>query len=96
MPKAFVCVDHSKLLRKSQIYGIQGNAYNLFKNYLVNRSYVTQKVMFNGVLSDNTCSIECGVPQGSILSPLLYLIHDNDLIASLNHNIQFYMQMIQN
>ena len=70
MSKAFDCVDHDILLQKMNIYGIRGNALNWFKSYLSGR---TQKTVFNGTLSTNVYSLECGVPQGSILYMLMIL-----------------------
>ena len=62
---------------------MRGTAYSWFKSYLEGRS---QKVLFDGSLSDNTCQIDCGVPQGSILGPLLYLIYVNDCYKCLDHS----------
>ena len=83
MSKAFDCVDHKILLQKLYSYGIRGVAYSWFRSYLTGR---TQKVFYNGILSDNNCEISCGVPQGSILGPLLYLIYVNDCDKSLRHS----------
>ena len=83
MSKAFDCVDHKILLQKLYSYGIRGVAYSWFRSYLTGR---TQKVIYNGVLSKNTSEINCGVPQGSILGPLLYLIYVNDCAKSLKHS----------
>ena len=83
MSKAFDCVDYEILLQKLYKCGIRGVAYSWFKSYLQGR---TQKVFFNGSLSDNTCHIDCGVPQGSILGPLLYLIYVNDCFKCLEHS----------
>ena len=66
-----VMLAHQILLEKLCMYGIRGTTHSWFKSYLSDR---TQKVCFNGELSENVCKMECGVPQGSILAPLLYLI----------------------
>ena len=82
MSKAFDCVDHEILLEKLNVYGVRGKSLSWFRSYLVGRY---QKVIVNGVLSENVCAVKCGVPQGSILGPLLYLIYINDINESLNH-----------
>ena len=73
--KAFDTVNHSTLIEKLYHYGIRGNAVEWFRSDL---SDISQYVSYNGVRS-NSKSITCGVPQGSILGPLLYLININDL-----------------
>ena len=73
--KAFDTVDHEILLSKLSHYGIRGNCLNWFQSYLSNRK---QFVTYNGV-SSPVNRITCGVPQGSILGPLLFLLYINDL-----------------
>ena len=76
--KAFDTVDHGILLEKLYLYGIRGNIYSWFESYLTNRS---QFVEYNNVKS-KTENITHGVPQGSILGPLLFIIYMNDFSRS--------------
>ena len=75
LSKAFDTVDHNILLKKLSLYGIKNNNLKWFSSYLSNRKQVIQA----GAIKISYEDIVCGVPQGSILGPLLFIIYVNDL-----------------
>ena len=75
MSAAFDLVDHELLINKLEVYGLEDGPLSWMKSYLENRK---QKVYIDGCLSE-ALDVDVGVPQGSILGPLLYVIFTNDL-----------------
>ena len=86
LQKAFDTVDHSILENKLEAIGLDGNAIAWFDAYLTNRMQVTD---VGGFFSDPKV-VPCGVPQGSILGPLLFLIYVNDMEASVSCKLILY------
>ena len=81
LSKAFDTVAHSIVLKKLELYGVTDGNHSWFKNYLSNR---TQFISINNEENTELETITCGVPQGSILGPLLFLLYVNDLKNASN------------
>ena len=87
LKKAFDTINHEILLRKLPHFGLNNNVRNWVANYLSNR---VQKCSVNGLTSEER-AITCGVPQGSILGPLLFLLYINDIdIKLINSKVLLY------
>ena len=84
--KAFDSVPHQRLLHKIEGYGVSGNLLSWVTNFLDHRY---QRVTVDGVHS-KWCSVISGVPQGSVLGPLLFIIYINNLSENINCSIKQY------
>ena len=84
--KAFDKVPHRRLLKKLSGYGIKGKIYTWIKEFLSNRK---QRVAISGVFSEWK-HVTCGIPQGSVLGPILFLIFINDMPEVLNCCAKFF------
>ena len=84
--KAFDKIRHKGLVFKMKCNGIQGDLLSLLSDFLDNRY---QRTLLNGKTSE-WAHIEAGVPQGSVIGPLLFLIYINNITADIKSNIRIF------
>ena len=84
--KAFDTVPHDKLLHKLEQYGIKGNIHSWLTNFLSTR---TIRTIVEGESSKET-SVDSGVPQGTVLGPIMFLCHINDLPDCVNSSVRLF------
>ena len=84
--KAFDKVPHKRLCSKIKAFGIKGNLLNWLSNFLTNR---TQSVVINNI-SSNSSKVTSGIPQGSVLGPLLFLLYIDDITNNIDSVIKIF------
>ena len=89
--KAFDSVPHQRLLIKLKGYGIANNCYNWISSFLWGRH---QRVVVNGAMS-GWFPVDSGVPQGSVLGSLLFILYANDIPDLVDSNIKMFADDIK-
>ena len=84
--KAFDKVAHTRLINKLEFYGIRGEILRWIISFLSNR---TQQVVVSGTQS-LSCSVLSGVPQGSVLGPVLFLLYINDITSEIQSQVRLF------
>ena len=84
--KAFDTVAHRRLLLKLEYYGIRGHHLNWMQSRLLNR---TQQVVLEGKHSEKS-NVKSGVPQGTVLGPLFFLLYINDMSNNISSNLKLF------
>ena len=84
--KAFDKVPHERLLNKIQAYGIRGKLHRWIRDFLNNRQQI---VKINNE-SSTTLHVKSGIPQGSVLGPILFILYINDLPDQINSNLKIF------
>ena len=84
--KAFDTAPHQRLFTKLHFYGIQNDTYNWIKAWLSNR---TQQILLDGITSSSV-AVTSGVPQGTILCPLMFLLYINDITTNIKSPLRIF------
>ena len=90
LSKEFDCCDHEILLDELYHYGIRGVSHKLFSNFLHNRMQCTKI----GAFKSSYKRISCGVPQGSVISPFLFLIYINDITKASSFHTTLQWRLV--